>query len=55
MAVLTQNAAHLMEKGDHYIGFHGERQFVHRKLAKIAENSDHNIGPLNWAGRLLVG
>jgi hypothetical protein len=34
-----------MHKFDHNIGFWEKRQFFRRKLAKIAENCDHNIGP----------
>jgi hypothetical protein len=34
-----------MQKFDHNIGFREKRQFFHRKLAKIAENCDHNIDP----------
>jgi hypothetical protein len=33
------------EKIDHNIGFWEKRQFFRRKLAKIAENCDHNIDP----------
>jgi hypothetical protein len=34
-----------MQIFDHNIGFGENRQFFRRKLAKIAENCDHNIGP----------
>jgi hypothetical protein len=34
-----------MQKLDHNIGFGENRQFFRRKLAKIAENCDHNIDP----------
>jgi hypothetical protein len=34
-----------MQKLDHNIGFCEKRQFVLQKLAKIAENCDHNIYP----------
>jgi hypothetical protein len=33
------------KKVDHNIGFWQKRQFFRRKLSKIAENCDHNIGP----------
>jgi hypothetical protein len=33
------------EKVDHNIGFGEKRRFFRRKLAKIAENCDHNIDP----------
>jgi hypothetical protein len=36
-----------MQIFDHNIGFREKRQFFRQKLAKIAENCDHNIGPLN--------
>jgi hypothetical protein len=34
-----------LQKLDHNICFSKERQFYPRKLAKIAENCDHNIDP----------
>jgi hypothetical protein len=34
-----------MQKFDHNIGFRKKRRFFRRKLAKIAENSDHNMDP----------
>jgi hypothetical protein len=34
-----------MQNFDHNIGFREKRQFFSRKLAKIAENCDHNIAP----------
>jgi hypothetical protein len=34
-----------MQTFDHNIGFREKRQFFRRKLAKIAENCDHNIDP----------
>jgi hypothetical protein len=34
-----------MHKFDHNIGFWEKRQYFCRKLSKIAENCDHNIGP----------
>jgi hypothetical protein len=34
---------------DHNIGFWEKRQFFCRKLAKIAENCDHNIGPWSFS------
>jgi hypothetical protein len=34
-----------MQIFDHTIGFWEKRQFFRRKLAKIAENCDHNIDP----------
>jgi hypothetical protein len=34
-----------MQNLDHNIGFCEKRQFFRRKLSKIAENCDHNIGP----------
>jgi hypothetical protein len=34
-----------MQKVDHKIGIQEKRQFFRRKLGKIAENCDHNIGP----------
>jgi hypothetical protein len=34
-----------MQNFDHNIGFWEKRQFFCRKLAKIAENCDHNIDP----------
>jgi hypothetical protein len=34
-----------MIKFDHNIGFWEKRRFFRRKLAKIAENCDHNIDP----------
>jgi hypothetical protein len=40
-----------MQKLDHSIGFEEKRQFFRRKLAKIAENCDHNIDPWSpWLG-----
>jgi hypothetical protein len=35
----------IMQNFDHHIGFWEKRQFFRRKLAKIAENCDHNIDP----------
>jgi hypothetical protein len=35
-----------MQNFDHNIGFWEKRQFFRRKLSKIAENCDHNIGPV---------
>jgi hypothetical protein len=32
-----------MQKFDHNIGFWEKREFFRQKLAKIAENCDHNI------------
>jgi hypothetical protein len=46
LAFLTQNKAKLWKKFEHNIGFWEKRHFVRRKLSKIAENCDHNIGPL---------
>jgi hypothetical protein len=34
-----------LQKWDHNIGFKEKRQFFCRKVAKIAENCDHNIDP----------
>jgi hypothetical protein len=34
-----------MENFDHNIGFWEKHQFVRQKLAKFAENCDHNIDP----------
>jgi hypothetical protein len=34
-----------MQKLDHNIGFWEKRQFFRQKLAKLAENCDHNIDP----------
>jgi hypothetical protein len=34
-----------MKTFDRNIGFRAKRNFFRRKLAKIAENSDHNIDP----------
>jgi hypothetical protein len=34
-----------MQNFDHNIGFREKRQVFRRKLAKIAEISDHNIDP----------
>jgi hypothetical protein len=34
-----------MQIFDHNIGFWEKRQFLHKKLAKIAEDCDHNIDP----------
>jgi hypothetical protein len=34
-----------MQKFDHNIGFCEKHQIFRRKLLKIAENCDHNIGP----------
>jgi hypothetical protein len=34
-----------MQNFDHNIGFWEKRPFFRRKLSKIAENCDHNIGP----------
>jgi hypothetical protein len=45
LAVLTQNKAKLCKNLINNIGFWEKRQFFRRKLSKIAENCDHNIGP----------
>jgi hypothetical protein len=37
-----------MKKIDHNVGFWEKRHFFRRKLAKIAENCDHNIDP-SWS------
>jgi hypothetical protein len=34
-----------LQKFDHNIGFWRKTQFFHGKLAKIAENCDHNFDP----------
>jgi hypothetical protein len=40
---------------DHNIGFREKRQIFRRKLAKIAENCDHNIDPrVTELGRILA-
>jgi hypothetical protein len=41
-----------MQNFDHNIGFWEKRQFFRRKLAKIAENCDHNIDPWLAFGQL---
>jgi hypothetical protein len=47
-----------MQKFHHNIGFCEKRQFFRRKLAKIAENCDHNIdlrlGEFSPIGRLFT-
>jgi hypothetical protein len=35
-----------MQNIDHDVGFWEKRQFFRRKLAKIAENCDHNLNPI---------
>jgi hypothetical protein len=42
-----------MQKLDHNIGFWEKRQFFRRKLAKIAENCDHNID--SWTNEKTFG
>jgi hypothetical protein len=38
-----------MQNFDHNIGFWEKRQFFRRKLSKLAEICDHNIGPRAWS------
>jgi hypothetical protein len=45
--------ASFLQKCDHNIGFAEKRQFFRRKLAKIAENFDHNIDPWPPCGSCL--
>jgi hypothetical protein len=45
LAFFAHSTASFCKKIDHNIGFCEKRQFVRRKLAKIAENCDHNIDP----------
>jgi hypothetical protein len=45
LAVLTKNTVNLLLKIYNNIGFREKRQFFRRKMAKIAENFDHNIDP----------
>jgi hypothetical protein len=42
---LLKTKLNFAQKFDHNIGFREKRQFFLRKLAKIAENCDHNIDP----------
>jgi hypothetical protein len=42
-----------MQNFDHDIGSWEKRQFFRRKLAKIAENCDHNIDPRWVCGKML--
>jgi hypothetical protein len=44
-SVLTQNKAKLCQNLIITLVFEKKRQFFRRKLAKIAENCAHNIGP----------
>jgi hypothetical protein len=44
LSFFTHNKAKLC-KNFHNIGFWEKRHFFRRKLSKIAENCDHNIGP----------
>jgi hypothetical protein len=44
---LVQNNATILHNLEHNIGFKEKRQFVRRKLSKIAENCDRNIDPWN--------
>jgi hypothetical protein len=46
MAILTQiTAINISRKMFQDIGFQGKGQLFHRKLAKIAQTRDRNIGP----------
>jgi hypothetical protein len=45
MALLTQNKAKSCKKLIITLLFEKSAKFVRRKLSKIAENCDHNIGP----------
>jgi hypothetical protein len=54
LAFLTQNKAKLCKNFDHNTGFLEKRQFFRRKLAKIAENCDHNIDPWPMKGIKIV-
>jgi hypothetical protein len=45
LAFFAQTTASYCKNCDHNIGFWEKRQFFRWKLAKIAENSDHNIDP----------
>jgi hypothetical protein len=43
IGVFYSKLSYIMQKFHHDIGFREKRQFVRRKLPKIAENCDHNI------------
>jgi hypothetical protein len=45
VGVFAQTTASFFKNCHHNIGFWEKRQFFRRKLAKIAENCDHNIDP----------
>jgi hypothetical protein len=45
LAFFAQTTASFCKKFDHNIVFLEKRQLFRRKLAKIAENCDHNINP----------
>jgi hypothetical protein len=45
LAFFTQTTAGCCQKIDYNIGSGEKRQFFLRKLAKVAENRDHNIEP----------
>jgi hypothetical protein len=46
-AYFAQTTVSFCKNCDHNIGFWEKRHFFRRKLAKIAENGDHNIDPRN--------
>jgi hypothetical protein len=46
LAFFALTNASFFQKNYHNIGFFEKRQNFRRKLAKIAENYDHNIDPL---------
>jgi hypothetical protein len=52
LAFFTQNKGKLCKIFYHNIGFWEKSQFFCRKLAKIAENCDHNIDP--WSTNLHI-
>jgi hypothetical protein len=45
IGVFDSKQSYIMHIFYHNIGFWEKRQFFRRKLAKIAENCDHNIDP----------
>jgi hypothetical protein len=49
IGVFDSKQSQILKKIDHNIGFWEKCQFCRRKLAKIAENCDHNIDPWPYA------
>jgi hypothetical protein len=45
IVVFDSKQSQNLKKIGHNIGFREKRKIFRRKLAKIAENCDHNIGP----------